>query len=257
MIRARDYKGSATQLRPRLRQLDLRPRSNEAFLRLSVSDGEQAQVDWAHIGTFPVGAHDRPLDAFVMVLSSSRAMFVDVSFDMTSASVVRGHVRAFEHFGGVPRACLYDNMKTVVAERIGDVIRYHPRIVELASHDHFAPRVCRPRRGNEKGRVERAIRYLRESFLAARVFTDLDDFRRQFARSMEEVAERRPWPQDPTLTVRAAYQRTGESNRRSYLPGARSPVCRGLFQGGSDVVGGAVRNLVGRVLHRRRVGSDR
>jgi uncharacterized coiled-coil protein SlyX len=172
-----------------------------------MADGEQAQVDWAHIGTIPVGAQDRPLYAFVMVLSASRALFIDVSFDMTSASVVRGHVRAFEHFGGVPRACLYDNMKTVVAERIGDVIRYHPRILELASHYHFAPRVCRPRRGNEKGRVERAIRYLRESFLAARVFTSLDDVRRQFAEWTQEVAERRPWPQDPTITVREAYER--------------------------------------------------
>lgn len=207
MIRGRGYKGSATQLRRRIHQLDLRPRHHEAFLRLSMADGEQAQVDWAHIGTIPVGAQDRPLYAFVMVLSASRALFVDVSFDMTSASVVRGHVRAFEHFGGVPRACLYDNMKTVVAERIGDVIRYHPRILELASHYHFAPRVCRPRRGNEKGRVERAIRYLRESFLAARVFTSLDDVRRQFAEWTQEVAERRPWPQDPTITVREAYER--------------------------------------------------
>lgn len=207
MIQARGYKGSATQLRRRIRQLDLRPRRTEAFLRLSMADGEQAQVDWAHIGTIPVGAHDRPLYAFVMVLSSSRAAYVDVSFDMTAASVVRGHVRAFEHFGGVPRACLYDNMKTVVAERIGDVIRYHPRILELASHYHFAPRVCRPRRGNEKGRVERAIRYLRESFLAARVFTSLDDVRRQFADWTRDVAERRPWPQDPAITVREAFER--------------------------------------------------
>jgi len=142
-----------------------------------------------------------------MVLSSSRAAYVDVSFDMTAASVVRGHVRAFEYFGGVPRACLYDNMKTVVAERIGDVIRYHPRILELASHYHFAPRVCRPRRGNEKGRVERAIRYLRESFLAARIFTSLDDIRRQFADWTRDVAERRPWPQDPAITVREAFER--------------------------------------------------
>lgn len=220
MIRARGYEGSASQLRRRIRQLAIRATRAEAFLRLMTSPGEQAQVDWAHIGALPVGNHTRFVYAFVVVLSWSRAAFVDFSFDMTAAAVLRGHVRAFNHFGGVPRTCLYDNMKTVVIERTGDVMRLHPRILELASHYHFAPRVCRPRRGNEKGRVERAIRYLRESFLAARHFTDLDDLRRQYAAWSVEVAEVRPCPQSPQLSVKSAL----ESERPQLLPLPPEPL---------------------------------
>lgn len=220
MLSGRGYKGSACQLRRRIRQLGLRPSRGEAFLRLTMAAGEQAQVDWAHIGKLAVGDHLRPVYAFVMVLAWSRAAYVDFSFDMTAAAVARGHVRAFDHFGGVPRHCLYDNMKTVVIERMGDVMRLHPRLLELAAHYHFAPRVCRPRRGNEKGRVERAIRYLRESFLAARSFTDLDDLRTQYADWSATVASARPCPQDTRKTVRQAL----EEERPRLLPRPDHPL---------------------------------
>lgn len=209
MLVDRGYPGSARQVRHRIRQLGLRPQP-KAYLRLEMARGEQAQVDWAHIGKLEVGRTRRAVYAFVMVLSWSRAVFVDFSFDMTSAAVVRGHVRAFQAFGGVPRQCLYDNMKTVVVERIGDVMRFHPRLLELSAHYHFAPRVCRPYRGNEKGRVERAIRYLRQSFLAAREFTDLDDLRRQFTRWRDTVAHPRPCPQNTDISVEDAWQQERE-----------------------------------------------
>lgn len=213
MLTARGYPGSARQVRNRIRQLGLRPRGG-AFLRLDTAPGEQGQVDWAHIGKLPVGRSMRPVYAFVVVLSWSRNVFVDFSHDMTAPAVVRGHIRAFEAFGGVPRYCLYDNMKTVVVERVGDVMRLHPRLLELAAHYHFAPRVCRPYRANEKGRVERAIRYLRESFLAAREFVSLDDLRRQFATWRDTVALIRPCPQDPQMTVAEAW----EAERPKLLP---------------------------------------
>jgi transposase len=64
-----------------------------------------------------------------------------------------GHVLAFQALGGVPRALLYDNLKSVVLERAGDAIRFHPRLLDLAGHYHFAPRPCAPYRGNEKGKA--------------------------------------------------------------------------------------------------------
>lgn len=210
MIKSRGYRGSAGQLRRRIRQLGLRPTRAEAFLRLQTAPGEQAQVDWAHIGKLDVGGHLRPVYAFVMVMSWSRAIFTDFSFDMSAAAVVRGHARAFQFFGGAPRHCLYDNMKTVVVERVGDVVRYHDRIIELMAHYHFAPRVCRPRRANEKGRVERAIRYLRESFLAARSFVDLADLRVQFEawNATEAMARKRSSDAEQTVAEALAHERT-------------------------------------------------
>jgi transposase len=70
---------------------------------------------------------------------------------------------------------VYDNLKSAVLERQGSAIRFHPRLLELAGHYHFAPRPCTPGRGNEKGKIERQIHYLRHVFFAARTFRDVDD----------------------------------------------------------------------------------
>jgi hypothetical protein len=110
----------------------------------------------------------------------------------------RGHVEAFDAFGGVPRELLYDNLKSVVTERDGELIRFHPQILEMAAHYHFAPKPCAPYRGNEKGKVERTIRYLRDSFFAARSFQSLDHLNAQLEQWIAERAHVRPAPEDPS-----------------------------------------------------------
>jgi hypothetical protein len=132
-----------------------------------------------------------------MVLSYSRGVFARFYLDMTMESFLRGHVAAFASFGGVPRTALYDNLKSVVLERHGDAVRFHPRLLELAGHYHFAPKPCAPYRGNEKGKVERTIRYLRDSFFAARRFTGLNHLNAQLATWLNDVALVRPWPGAP------------------------------------------------------------
>src|SRR3990172_9702488 len=177
MVRQRGYTGSAVQLRRVIR--DLRPVRREAFLRLQMFPGEQAQMDWAHFGTIPVGRAKRRLSCFVMVLSYSRAMWIEFFYDQCLENLLIGHVHAFTDWGGVARILIYDNMKSVVLERLGDAIHFHPRILELASHYHFAPQPARPARGNEKGRVERVIHYIRHSFFVCRRFSTLGDLNRQ------------------------------------------------------------------------------
>ena len=81
----------------------------------------------------------------------------------------------------VPRVLLYDNLKSAVLERQGDAIRFHPTLLELAAHYRFQPRPVAVARGNEKGRVERAIRFARDAFFAARTFRDVDDLNAQAA----------------------------------------------------------------------------
>jgi transposase len=202
MIRARGYRGSLVQLRRVVARM--RPSTREVFLDLRTFPGEQGQVDWAHFGEVQVGRARRRLSCFVLVLSWSRALVVEFFFDQTLENFIRGHVRAFEQVGGVPRVLLYDNLRSVVLERRGDAIHFHPRLLELCAHYHFEPRPCRPGRGNEKGRVERTIRYVRESFFAARTFTTLQDFNRQARCWRDEIAHRRPWPGDDTRTVEDA-----------------------------------------------------
>lgn len=200
MIRARGYRGSVFPLRRYVKLIRPAPAA-EAFFRLSTLPGEQAQVDWGSFGKIRISNAERVLSCFVMVLSWSRATFARFTLDQTIESFLRCHVEAFAAFKGVPRSALYDNLKSVVLERQGDLIRFHPRILEFAGHYHFAPKPVAVARGNEKGRVERRIRDLRESFFAARSFGSLADLNRQLDVWLRDVAHQRLVPGDATKRV--------------------------------------------------------
>lgn len=203
MVRERGYGGSVVQLRRVVARL--RPARQEAFLRLRTFPGEQAQVDWAHFGEVAVGRARRRLSCFVIILSYSRALHLEFFFDQTMENFLRGHVHAFQTWSGQPRVILYDNLRSVVLERRGDQIHFHPRLLDLCSHYHFAARPCQVRAGNQKGRVERAIRYVRESFWAGRRFTTLEDCNRQALAWRDQVAHQRPWPGDDSRTVEQVF----------------------------------------------------
>lgn len=205
MIRERGYTGSPGHFRRIVARH--RPRkAAEAFLRLRTLPGEQAQVDWASFGRVQVGKALRPLVAFVMVLSYSRRIFLRFYYGQAMPQFLDGHVRAFDHFGGVPRELLYDNLKSAVLERFGDAIHFHPRLLELAAHYCYKPKPVAVARGNEKGRVERAIQYARHSFFAARSFRDLDDLNEQALAWCDGIASERPCPEDRARNVRAVYE---------------------------------------------------
>jgi transposase len=204
MLVARGYTGGIGQLRRLVARL--RPQSSEAFLRLRTFPGQEAQADWAHFGEVRIGGARRRLSCFVLTLSYSRALFLEFFFDQTLENFLRGHVDAFNDWGYSPRVILYDNLKSAVLDRLGDAIRYHPRLLELAAHYHFQPRACAPGRGNEKGKVERAIQYVRDSFFAARPFTTLEDFNRQALHWRDQIANHRPWPGGDSCNVENAFE---------------------------------------------------
>src|SRR3989454_2375391 len=208
MVRERGYPGSAIQVSRYVRTVRPAARA-EAFLRLDTLPGEQGQVDWGSFGQIRVGSTTRPLSCFALVLSWSRACYARFALDQTLESFLRGHVEAFAALQGVPRTILYDNLKSVVLERVGDHIRFHPRVLELAGHYHFAPQPCAVARGNEKGRVERFLGFLRHSFFAARSFRSLDDLNTQLARWIADVAYARlvPGRRDQSVTDALAEER--------------------------------------------------
>jgi transposase len=179
----------------------------EAYHRLRTLPGEQGQVDWGHFGKITTGRAKRLLMAFVLVLSYSRYVFLRFFTTQKLDVFLRGHVQAFEQIEGVPRVLLYDNPKTIVLERDGRAIRFHPRLLEFSKHYRYEPRPVAVARGNEKGRVERAIRYIRDSFWPARTFSNLDDLNAQAAQWCEQTAAERPWVDDRSLTVRQAFDK--------------------------------------------------
>lgn len=204
MIRQRGYVGSIQRLRCVVARL--RPVVQEPFLRLVSLPGEQAQVDWAHFGEVMVGRARRRLSCFVMTLSFSRALFLQFFFDQSQENFFSGHVAAFAFFTGVPRVILYDNLKAAVLERQGSGVHFHPRLLELCSHYHFQPRPCAPGKGNQKGKVERAIRYVRESFFEGTRFTTLEDLNRRAWAWRDSVAHQRPWPDGTKRTVGEVFE---------------------------------------------------
>jgi transposase len=200
MVKARGYPGSVVQLRRVVRLI--RPAATATvYRRLTTLAGEEAQVDWGAFGSIRIGRGVRSLSGFVMVLSYSRAVFALFTIDQTLESFLRGHVEAFHAWPGVPRTLVYDNLRSAILERAGTAIRFHPRLLELAGHYHFAPRPCTPGRGNEKGKVERQIQYLRHAFFAARTFVDVDDLNAQFRRWRDDIAHQRPHPEQRDRTV--------------------------------------------------------
>jgi transposase len=230
MVSERGYHGSPDHFRHLIAGMRPRPAA-EAFLRLRTLPGEQAQVDWGHFGHLAVGRARRPLMAFVMVLSYSRRIFLRFFLDARMDSFLRGHAQAFAAYGGCPRVLLYDNLKSAVLERVGDAIRFNPELLKFAAHHSFEPRPVAIARGNEKGRVERSIRYIRDAFFAAREFTDLDDLNAQARAWCEGQASDRRWPEDGQLSVREAFDAERGSllalPEREYALGERLAVQTG------------------------------
>lgn len=204
MVRERGYQGGPDHFRY-LISLQRKKPEYEAYLRLKTLPGEQAQVDWGHFGYVEIGKARRPLMAFVMVLSYSRKIFLRFYLNAKMNNFLCGHIAAFDAWNGVPRVLLYDNLKSAVLERQGDAIRFNPILLEFSGHYHFEPRPVAIARGNEKGRVERAIRYVRDNFFAARKWKDIDDLNNQAIDWCNGSASSRPCPENKELSVDAVF----------------------------------------------------
>ena len=215
MIRERGYVGSLRTLRRHLQTARPDPR-REAFLRTETLPGEQAQIDWAHVGSMPVPGGERKLWVFVIVLAYSRAFWAELVFDLDVYSLLRSLVRAARFFGGNPRQWLFDNPKTVVTERHGNLARFHDQLLALAAEMHVQPRLCGVRKPHEKGKVERLIRWLKERFFAARSFHSLAHGNAHLLRFVEEIGNQRPHPIYPDQSVKVLFEQ--EQPRLLRLP---------------------------------------
>ena len=205
MVEARGYEGSKRQLRRYVKKIRPRNHAQEAYLRMSTLPGEQGQVDWGDFGTVKVAGGERRLSVFVLVLPWSRGAYARFTLDQRMDSFLRAHDEAFRWFGGAPRQILYDNLKSVVLERVGQHVRFHDDLLDFAGHYHFVPRPCAPYRPNEKGGVERFIQYIRSSFFEARSFEDVNDLNRQMVRWLQERADARVHPTDAERRAVGVY----------------------------------------------------
>lgn len=213
MVCARGYTGSLRALRRYLRKARPVPKS-DVFLRITPLIGEQSQFDWAHVGTIDVQGGRRPLHLFVIVLAYSRRCWAELVLDLSAYSLRRSLVRAAAYFGGCTRQWLSDNPKIIVVERQGDAVRFHPLLLELSGMLHVAVRLCGVRKPQEKGIVERLIRFFKERFFAARKIRSIDEGNAQLLDFIATIADERPHPQWPERRIRQVW----EEERQKLLP---------------------------------------
>ena len=176
--------------------------TREMFVPLSHPPGH-AQCDfgeaWAVIGGVKQKVH-----YFVLDLPHSDAMFAKAYPAETTEAFCDGHVSAFSFLGGVPQSVLYDNTKLAVAKILGDGRRQRTRVfTELQSHYLFADRFGRPGKGNDKGKVESMVRYVRRNFLVPMPeFDSFDDLNTHLEERCLDRMEAKPRGHSETIGER-------------------------------------------------------
>lgn len=186
-LREQGYTGGTTIVKDYVQRI--RPRRAPAYLKLSFAPGECAQVDWGSFGTIEIGATRRRLSFFVMVLCYSRLMYVEFTAAQTMEQFLGAHLNAFRAFGGSVQAVMVDNLKSAVLQRPrGEPPVFHPRYLELANHYGFTIRACGVGKGNEKGRVENGVGYVKKNLLNGLTISDLTALNAQAQHWLETVA---------------------------------------------------------------------
>ena len=210
------YQGGRTIVKDYVHRI--RPRPQQAFLKLDFAPGEAAQVDWGEYATIAVGSTRRRLSFFVMVLCYSRRMYLEFTVSQTMEFFLQCHENAFAAFGGVAGRVMVDNLKSAVLQRlVGEAPMFNPKYLDFSRHWGFEITPCNIRAGNEKGRVENGVGYVKKNLLAGLEMADFAALQPQAKLWVDTVADVR--------THEATHQRPIErfEDERTHL-GALNPA---------------------------------
>lgn len=157
--------------------------SEKATVRFETMPGLQGQVDWGYFENYTVyenGQHKK-LYCFLMILGFSRVRYIEFVTDMSTATLIRCHINAFRYMGGYPEEILYDNMKQVVIKRLlkQSESEMNKQFEDFSGFYGFKPILCRPYRGQTKGKVERTVAFVRDNFMVGIQYHSLADLNHQ------------------------------------------------------------------------------
>ena len=186
------------------------PKPQPAFVRFETAPGQQGQMDWSPLGRINHLGQSRKLSCFALTLGYSRALYGEFTVSEDLPTLVACHLNAFRYFGGVPREMLYDQMKTVVLSWSREHVEWNPQFADFAKTFGFAPRVCRPRRAQTKGKIERPFGYITDSFFAGLDIEHLtlDELNAQFRDWLDHTAN----PRVHRTTQCAPFERLQEEH---------------------------------------------
>ncbi|MDX1358775.1 MAG: IS21 family transposase [Clostridia bacterium] len=153
--------------------------NKQATIRFETMPGLQGQVDWAHFPDYHVleDGKIKKLYCFLMILGYSRNRYVEFVTDMSTDTLIRCHINAFRYFKGYPDEILYDNMKQVVLKRLlrQKDSTMNPQFEDFAGFYGFKPVLCRPYRGQTKGKIERTVSFVRDNLMIGIKYDSLTD----------------------------------------------------------------------------------
>ncbi len=187
-INEKGFDGEITIVRALLRQIRGQSCHREPFIRVESDAGYQMQVDWGHFQSLKYGDVSRKLYALAVVESHSRMLYVFFSHSQKKEYFHMGLLKAFQYIGGCPREIVVDNMMTAVTERVGSIIRFNESFLDFLRPFKITPRACNVRAPHEKGKIENAIKYIRQNFWPLRTFTDITDVQRQMNDWLDTIA---------------------------------------------------------------------
>lgn len=206
------YAGSVDTVRRYLTAIEREESvSAKATVRFETPPGKQAQVDWAEIGHMPDETGKmKKVYAFVMVLGFSRMIYIEFTRSMKLDVLIECHKRAFEYFGGATREILYDNMAQV---RLPGG-KLNPKMLDFLSVIGITPKTHRPYRPRTKGKVERAVLYVKDNFIKGREFEGFEDLQTKGRIWMNRTAN----PRKHATTGKVPFECLAEEGLRSSHP---------------------------------------
>lgn len=189
LIEEYQYQGSYSCVRDFVRKL--KPTVHKAYMVLHSLPGEEAQVDFGYIGTIPVDGKPKKAWVFVMSLSYSRYMYVQIVFNQSVKTFIHCHTQAFRYFNGVPETVKIDNLKAGIV----DADFYEPvtqrTYASFAAHYGFWAQPCRVYTPTDKGKVEANVKYVKDNCFKGRTFKDAPEAETHAAKWLKETANAR------------------------------------------------------------------
>ena len=155
------------------------PKLPKSTVHLLTKPGDEAQVDYGYIGFLKdKTGKERKAYVFIMILSHSRHRYVEFVFSQNQLSWAQSHMNAFHFFGGVPNRIILDNLKSGVIKPDFYDPTLNQTYSELSVFYGFAADPAKAYTPQHKGKVERAVRIVKEQLIAGREYNDIDSANR-------------------------------------------------------------------------------
>lgn len=163
----------------------------ETYIPIITPAGQEAQVDFGYAGIFEWKGKKRKVWVFCMLLCHSRYAYYELVLDQSTQTFINCHINAFEYFGGVPEVVRIDNLKAAVLKANFYEATFQIEYSNFLRHYGSSPITCRVRRGQDKGKVESGIKYVKYNFLKGLTVNELSSAKKELQNWMINICNNR------------------------------------------------------------------